>query len=138
MPKPRLKVKLFLLSRDMKECPTAFCCIECIVVDVWNCKSCRNRIKAPFTVENVVIVSASCKVAWFSQLSYIRWSKSRNLAWGWVSVNIFYRALEIPQRIYYSKHFPNLSHKVIIGFSTLQNVFSMDTFRKTRHLLSPD
>ena len=44
------------------------------------------------TIEIVVIVSASCKVAWFSQFCYNRWLKSRNLAWGWVNNSIFYRA----------------------------------------------
>ena len=50
-----------------------------------------------YTVEIVVDVSASCKVAWFSQFYYNRWLKSRNLVWGWVNSNIFYRA--IPRKL---------------------------------------
>ena len=46
------------------------------------------------TVEIVVIVSTSCKVAWRSRFCYNRWLKSRNLAWGWVNNNTFYRALK--------------------------------------------
>ena len=45
------------------------------------------------TVENVVIVSASCKAAWLSILYYIRFLKSRNLAWDWVNNIILYSVL---------------------------------------------
>ena len=33
----------------------------------------------PFTMENIIIVSASCKVEWFSQFYYHHKLKSRNL-----------------------------------------------------------
>ena len=44
------------------------------------------------TVENVVIVSNSWKVACFSQLYYLRQLTSRNLTRGWENNNIFYCA----------------------------------------------
>ena len=45
------------------------------------------------TVENFVMVSALWKVVRFSQIDSYRYLKARNLAWGRVLCNIFYRAL---------------------------------------------
>ena len=53
------------------------------------------------TVEIVVIVSTSCKVAWFSLFYYNRCLKSRNLAWGRVNNNIFYCAYANGQNLFF-------------------------------------
>ena len=44
------------------------------------------------TVENIMIFSALCKVAWFMQLHDCHGLKSRNHTSGWFNNNIFYRA----------------------------------------------
>ena len=42
------------------------------------------------TVENVIVESASFKVAWLKQVIVIKLYESRNLLWRWVNNNIFY------------------------------------------------
>ena len=55
--------------------------------------SCNSPIFAAIikltTVKNVLIGSAKCMAAWFSQPNQWRKLKSRNLTWGWVNYNIF-------------------------------------------------
>ena len=56
-------------------------------------------LSAKCTIENVIIDSASYKVAWFIRLHYYRVLQSHNLTRGWVNDNIFYCATAMAMQI---------------------------------------
>ena len=80
--------EIFILEKSFR--PLCCFCLTEMTRRSPNAKSAKHHHLLHFTVE---IVSTSCKVAWFFQFYYNCWLKSRNLAWGWVNNNIFYRAL---------------------------------------------
>ena len=53
----------------------------------------NNAVLKKFTVKNITIASASCKIARLLQINYFRVLESRNLSRGSDNNNIFYREM---------------------------------------------